>query len=151
MSEPKKDEVTPAATYFDRRALLRGGVVAASAVATGALYRAVNRVGNVATTTKELGSVVTAESGADQGFRVEGEAMTPLASIANYNNFYELSTDKAGVATKAAAFDTRGWKLEVGGLVHTPRTFDLDDLRKVAAVEERVYRMRCVEAWSMER
>ena len=149
MSEPK-DEVTPEAAYVSRRALLRGGVVAASAVATGALYRAVNRVGNVATTTKELGSVVAvAEGGSDLGFRVDGEEMTPLESIANYNNFYEFSTDKAGVAPKAVGFDTRGWKLEVGGLVHAPRTFDLDDLRKVAAVEERVYRMRCVEAWSM--
>ncbi len=148
MDDPK-DEITPPALYFNRRTLLQGGILAASAVATGALYRAVNRVGTKTTRTKELGGVVTAEGAADQGFRVEGEALTPLASIANYNNFYEFSTDKEAVAERAAGFDTSNWKVDVSGLCHAPKTFDLDDLRKLADVEERIYRMRCVEAWSM--
>jgi sulfoxide reductase catalytic subunit YedY len=148
MDDPT-DQITPPAVYFNRRTLLQGGILAASAVASGVLYRAVNRVGNEVTKTKELGGVVTAATAGDQGFRVEGEALTPLASIVNYNNFYEFSTDKEAVAGKAAGFDTSNWKIEVSGLVHAPRTFDLDDLRKLAAVEERIYRMRCVEAWSM--
>jgi sulfoxide reductase catalytic subunit YedY len=148
MVEPK-DEITPPAVYFNRRTLLQGGILAASTVATGVLYRAVNRVGSEVTKTKELGGVVIADAGGNEGFRVEGEALTPLASIVNYNNFYEFSTDKEAVAKSAAGFDTSNWKIEVSGLVHAPRTFDLDDLRKLAAVEERVYRMRCVEAWSM--
>jgi sulfoxide reductase catalytic subunit YedY len=83
-----------------------------------------------------------------RGFRVD-ETLTPLASIANYNNFYEFTTDKDGVARAAAGFDTRGWTVEVGGLVARPRVFDLDDLRRLSPPEERIYRMRCVEAWSM--
>src|SRR5271154_6824129 len=99
MDDPR-DEITPPAIYFNRRALLRGGALAASAAATGAIYRAVNRVGSEATSTMELDSVVAAEGRADLGFRVEGEAMTPLSLVANYNNFYEFSTDKEAVAAK---------------------------------------------------
>lgn len=143
------DEITPPATYFNRRALLQGGILAASAVATGALYRTLNGVSHEAAPTRKLSSIVTAADAASPGYRVEGEAMTSLASITNYNNFYEFSTDKEGVAGKAAHFTTGNWRVEVGGLVHAPRTFDLDDLRKIAPTEERVYRMRCVEAWSM--
>jgi methionine sulfoxide reductase catalytic subunit len=75
--------------------------------------------------------------------------MTPRTSVLNYNNFYEFSTDKDGVAKAAAGFSTQGWKLAVDGLVHKPRVFELADLRAVSPPEERVYRMRCVEAWSM--
>jgi len=140
-------EVTPPALYFNRRTVMRGGVVAASALATAWLYRRLNGVSLVATETEELSGVIAATPGAS-GFRVE-EAMTPRASVLNYNNFYEFSTDKDGVASAAAGFDTTGWKVEVGGLAHNPRVFDLDDLRKLAPIEERIYRMRCVEAWSM--
>jgi sulfoxide reductase catalytic subunit YedY len=152
MSDPE-DRPTPPAVYFNRRALLRGGIVAASALATAALYRTLNKVGHEATITKELGPLLAPpEAGAQRlhpEYRVEGEAQTSLAAITNYNNFYEFSTDKEGVAERAAGFDTRNWKVEVGGLVHAPRTFDLDDVMKVAPAEERIYRMRCVEAWSM--
>jgi sulfoxide reductase catalytic subunit YedY len=147
--EDPKDEITPSTTYFNRRRLIQGGILTATAVATGALYRAVNRVGNEVVTTKAIAEVVTAPDAAALGYRVEGEAMTSLTDITNYNNFYEFSTDKEAVAAKAAGFDTRNWKIDIGGLVHAPRTIDLDDLRKIAATEERVYRMRCVEAWSM--
>lgn len=68
--------------------------------------------------------------------------------IAGYNNYYEFSTDKAAVAAKAQNFITRPWSLEVGGLVQHPKTFDLDELLKFPQVE-RVYRLRCVEGWSM--
>jgi sulfoxide reductase catalytic subunit YedY len=148
MTDPR-DEITPPSTYFNRRTLLQGGVLAASTVATGALYRTLNRVGHDAVATKKIESVVAPSADASLGYPVVGEAMTPLASIANYNNFYEFSTDKDGVAERAARFDTTNWKVQVGGLVHDPRAFDLDDLRRIAPTEERVYRMRCVEAWSM--
>ena len=140
------EQPTPEGIYLDRRSLLlRGGIVAATALATGGLYRLLNGVGGEVTKTNKL-DVVGANG---DGFRVEGEEQTSLAAITNYNNFYEFSTDKEAVAKKAAAFDTKNWKIEVGGLVHEPRTFDLDDLRKLAPTEERIYRMRCVEAWSM--
>ncbi len=68
---------------------------------------------------------------------------------ASYNNFYEFTTDKARVWRLAEKFETRPWEIEVGGLVHKPRTFGVDDLLKQFPLEERVYRFRCVEAWSM--
>jgi methionine sulfoxide reductase catalytic subunit len=97
--------------------------------------------------TKAL-SGLTAAGDAPSGFRVD-EPSTPLESIAHYNNFYEFTTDKDGVAKSAEGFSTAGWKIEVGGLVESPRVFDLDDIAKLGAPEERIYRMRCVETWSM--
>jgi methionine sulfoxide reductase catalytic subunit len=141
-----KDAITPPEVYFNRRRLLRAGAVAVGMGATGWLYRRLNGVELVMTETPELAGLVKPEGG---GFRVAGEALTPRESILNYNNFYEFSTDKDGVAVAAGGFDTSGWKVEVGGLCHQPRTFDLDDLRRLSPPEERVYRMRCVEAWSM--
>lgn len=68
---------------------------------------------------------------------------------ASYNNFYEFTTDKSGVWKLAQELDVEPWKVKVGGLVHKPRTFDMDDILKLFPLEERVYRFRCVEAWSM--
>src|SRR5262249_26111583 len=65
------------------------------------------------------------------------------------NNFYEFTTNKDGVAGAAAKFKTDGWTVDVGGLCHKPRKFDLDSFKQLAPLEERVCRHRCVEAWSM--
>jgi sulfoxide reductase catalytic subunit YedY len=78
-----------------------------------------------------------------------GKPLTSFEAITNYNNFYEFTTSKEGVAGLAADFEPGPWTVAVGGLVNEPRTFDLDDLRALADVEERIYRLRCVEAWSM--
>jgi sulfoxide reductase catalytic subunit YedY len=77
-----------------------------------------------------------------------GDELTSYEAIANYTNFYEFTTDKQGVASKAKDFKASPWSVEVGGLVRNPKTFDLDDLNAFTQ-EERIYRMRCVEAWSM--
>jgi len=138
-----ENEVTPPEVYFNRRTFMRAGVIAAGAVGTGFLYRKLNGVDLVETKTAELGGVA-----ANPAY-VANEAKTPYASITNYNNFYEFTTDKDGVAKASAGFKTAGWQVEVGGLVHKPKTFGLDELRKLAPLEERIYRMRCVEAWSM--
>jgi len=76
------------------------------------------------------------------------EEITSYEAVTGYVNFYEFTTSKKGVAALAEGFKTSPWTVEVGGLVNRPRTFDLDDLSKFEQ-EERVYRMRCVEAWSM--
>jgi sulfoxide reductase catalytic subunit YedY len=81
------------------------------------------------------------------GFRTD-EPQTSLAEITNYNNFYEFTTNKRGVAHLARNFVTRPWEVEVSGLCAKPTTFGLDDLLAWPQ-EERVYRMRCVEGWSM--
>jgi sulfoxide reductase catalytic subunit YedY len=77
------------------------------------------------------------------------EAMTDLERVANYNNFYEFTTDKERVAAAAAKFVARPWTLTVEGMVHKPKVFDLDDVFGISRLEERIYRMRCVEGWSM--
>ncbi|MCA1628759.1 MAG: protein-methionine-sulfoxide reductase catalytic subunit MsrP, partial [Acidobacteria bacterium] len=77
------------------------------------------------------------------------EAITPYEKITNYNNYYEFTTDKEDVARLARDFTTRPWTVSVEGLVHKPRVFDIDELVRLAPQEERVYRFRCVEGWSM--
>jgi sulfoxide reductase catalytic subunit YedY len=74
---------------------------------------------------------------------------TSLAAVTHYNNFYEFGTDKADPARNAARLRTRPWTVRIEGEVAKPQTFDIDTLLKAFPLEERVYRMRCVEAWSM--
>jgi methionine sulfoxide reductase catalytic subunit len=137
-------DITSPEAYFSRRSLMRGAILASGAAATAWAYRRYNGVELVDTKTAPLsGLVKTASAG------VAGEALTSYASVTNYNNFYEFTTNKNGVAAAARNFQTDGWTLAVDGLVHKPQTFDLDRLRRIAAPEERIYRMRCVEAWSM--
>ena len=69
--------------------------------------------------------------------------------ITNYNNYYEFSTDKTAVNSLSKDFVARPWTVEVGGLVNKPKTYDVDELIKKFQPEERIYRLRCVEAWSM--
>ncbi|HEX5399931.1 MAG TPA: protein-methionine-sulfoxide reductase catalytic subunit MsrP [Verrucomicrobiae bacterium] len=145
------DEVTDPAVYFNRRNFIRAGVLAASAVATRLVYRQLNPVGHGKVNTPAIEGVVKPAAGpatVDLGFTVN-EPETPFDDITHYNNFYEFSTDKESVAPAAADFNTRGWQVSVEGLVNQPRVFGLDDLLKISPPEERIYRMRCVEAWSM--
>jgi sulfoxide reductase catalytic subunit YedY len=78
-----------------------------------------------------------------------GEAKTSLADITSYNNFYEFGTDKSDPARYAGKLTVRPWKVKVDGLVNKGAELDIDDLVKSARLEERIYRMRCVEGWSM--
>jgi sulfoxide reductase catalytic subunit YedY len=78
-----------------------------------------------------------------------GEKLTPLEDITHYNNFYELSTDKEGPAKLAGKFHPQPWAVQIEGLVNKPQKLDYDALLKLAPLEERVYRHRCVEGWSM--
>ena len=90
-----------------------------------------------------------AEPEADRaGFSTE-EKQTPFRNIANYNNFYEFTTSKERVAAAARRFQPRPWSVQVDGLVQQPREFDLEEILRLAPPEERIYRMRCVEGWSM--
>jgi len=78
-----------------------------------------------------------------------GEDLTPYQYITNYNNFYEFGVEKSDPAKNAGRLQTRPWTVTVEGLVKKPKTFDIDTLLKLRPQEERVYRFRCVEAWSM--
>jgi methionine sulfoxide reductase catalytic subunit len=135
-------EITPPEVYFNRRTFLRGGVIAAGAVGTGLIYRKVNGVDLVETNTKQLPGLV-------KGQNTTGEELTPELKVTNYNNFYEFTTNKDGVAAVAQYFTTPNWKVEVGGLCHKPKTFGMEEILKIAPPEERIFRFRCVEAWSM--
>lgn len=143
-------EVTDPAIYFNRRKFIQAGVLAATAVATGVIYRHLNPVGKGKVNTVAIQGITKplATTADTSGFRVD-ETQTSLENITHYNNFYEFSTDKEDVAPAAANFDTKGWQVSVEGLVQKPKVFDLDDLLKLSPPEERIYRMRCVEAWSM--
>lgn len=77
------------------------------------------------------------------------EELTPLKAITAYNNFYEFGTGKEDPAARAGGLKTRPWNVSVEGEVHKPKVFDIDDILKMAPLEERIYRLRCVEAWSM--
>jgi len=143
-------EVTDPAVYFNRRTFIRTGIVAASAVATGLVYRRLNHAATGTVDTPLITGLATPgeASAGSAGFRAT-DPPTSLQNITHYNNFYEFSTDKEAVAAMSAKFDTQGWQVSVEGLVRKPRVFDLDELLKISPPEERIYRMRCVEAWSM--
>jgi sulfoxide reductase catalytic subunit YedY len=142
-------EITDRKVYLNRRLFMRGAILAGSAAATGLLYRKLNLPAAVIESRPKIEGVVTAPS--DEAIRNAtrtNEELTSLEDITNYNNFYEFSTVKEEVASAARGFVTRPWSVDVGGLVQKPKTFDLDDLLKMPQ-EERVYRLRCVEGWSM--
>ena len=118
---------------------------------TGAIYRRLNRAGTAAIEAKPLSDlpITPAMPGdAAKGFRTD-EPMSTLQQVGNYNNFYEFTTDKEGVAPAASGFVSRPWTVAVEGMVHKPKVFDLDEVLRLGPLEERVYRMRCVEGWSM--
>ena len=139
------NEITPEATYQNRRLFIKSGIWAGSLLATSGLYRAFRHKAEVSNTGAVLSAV-------EDAFKVPligmDEVENTFEQIAGYNNFYEFSTDKNRVASKAKNFVTDPWKVEVGGLVGKPRTYDLSDLLKINPVE-RTYRFRCVEGWSM--
>jgi sulfoxide reductase catalytic subunit YedY len=145
-------EITPPSVYFNRRQFMQAGIAAASTIATASIYRRFNPAKVQTATTEPLTALQQAtepeEELLSRGWRVN-EDQTPESSVLTYNNFYEFTTEKEGVAAAARNFKTDGWQLIVDGMVNKPKTFTVDDLHAISAPQERVYRMRCVEAWSM--
>jgi methionine sulfoxide reductase catalytic subunit len=135
-------EITPERLYFNRRNFIRAGVFAGTAVATGTIYRSFNPLPQPEVTTAAIEKVT-----ANQEFSA-AETPDSLETITTYNNYYEFSTSKSGPANKAKGFVTSPWTIAVGGLVQKPRVFDIEELLRLEQ-EERIYRFRCVEAWSM--
>jgi sulfoxide reductase catalytic subunit YedY len=137
------DKVTPPEFYFSRRTFIKAGMIAASLAVTGSVYRRLSSVTAGTVEKPKLAGLtqvppINSSYPPDlaKAFRTD-ETQTSFQSITHYNNFYEFSTDK------------EGWKITVDGLVAKPGVFDMDDIRKIAVPEERIYRMRCVETWSM--
>jgi methionine sulfoxide reductase catalytic subunit len=146
----KSSEITPQKVYLNRRTFMRGAALLASTAATGYLYRKLNATPQPRVEGQKLADVVKPEGteASASGFTVN-EKPTSFEDITNYNNFYEFTTDKRDVARVASGFVTRPWTVTVEGLVNKPKVYDLDDLLKLAPLEERIYRLRCVEGWSM--
>jgi methionine sulfoxide reductase catalytic subunit len=137
-------EITDKQVYLNRRLFMRGAALAATTAATGLLYRKLNpRPGE----TPKGEKLADFSKPTSDGFKVS-DPLTPFESITNYNNFYEFSTAKDGVAPASKGFVSKPWTVSVEGLVNKPRSFDLDELLGFP-LEERVYRLRCVEGWSM--
>ena len=135
-----ESDITPPDIYHRRRTFLQlgaGSIVAAATI--GATSIELTKAAHAA---QKLAPII------DTDYKV-AEPETPLDAITNYNNFYEFSLDKEEVAEKARNFKTRPWTVEVSGEVNKPMTFDIDDLLKRYPLERRIYRFRCVEAWSM--
>lgn len=141
----KSSEITDKKLYLSRRLFIRGAVLAGSTVATGLVYRHFTSHGEEA----QAGEKIADVQAAPPAIATLNESKTSYEDITHYNNFYEFSTDKQAVAQKAKNYITRPWTVSVEGLVNKPRVFDIDDLLKISPPEERVYRHRCVEAWSM--
>jgi sulfoxide reductase catalytic subunit YedY len=142
-------EITPENLYWNRRSFLKAAAATASVLATGWVYRRLNRTGSMPITTDELAGFTPASpQSLAQGFTLD-EPQTPLQRAVNYNNFYEFTTDKEEVSAAARNFVAKPWQVSVDGMVHRPRVFDVDEVMKVIRPEERIYRMRCVEGWSM--
>lgn len=145
----KPEKITDKKTYLNRRVFMQAAVMAGTATASTLLYRRLNPPALKQAEGEKLNGVaaISKDDAIKNGFVVD-EQKTPLQSITNYNNFYEFDTSKSGVARAAQGFVTRPWSVSVEGLVNKPRVFDLDELLKFQQ-EERVYRFRCVEGWSM--
>ena len=147
--EIKSSEITDQKVYLNRRLFMRAAALLGTTAATGLLYRRLNQPTAEKPAGEKLANITQAPNGesARQGFTVN-EKLTPIEDITNYNNFYEFSTNKQSVASESRGFVTKPWAVSVAGLVNKPKTFDLDELLRFPQ-EERVYRLRCVEGWSM--
>ncbi len=138
--------ITPQEQYLNRRRFLRAA--AAGGLTAGAAALGIDRVAElVAPRTHAFAdtSLQTVKS----PLSTTGEQLTSFEDITHYNNYYEFGVEKDQPAKNAGGLPTRPWTVNVEGLVKKPKTFDIDALLKMRPLEDRVYRHRCVEAWSM--
>ena len=138
----RPSEITPEHLYLNRRQFLKTmGIVGAGALVAAACAISPQLV----ETPARLPTDLQANAGTDE----LGNPLNTFQEITNYNNYYEFTTDKTGVASLAKDFKSSPWQVQVSGLVNKPQTFGIEDLVKLFPPEERIYRLRCVEAWSM--
>lgn len=136
-NHPLSSELTPQSTYLGRRQLLK-------AIAAGATGTTLEAWASPPGKLRALEGRASALSGANSM-----EKVTLYKDATTYNNFYEFGTDKSDPAAKAHTLKTSPWSVEIEGLVKKPGKINLEDLLKLSPMEERTYRLRCVEGWSM--
>ncbi|RYZ39410.1 MAG: protein-methionine-sulfoxide reductase catalytic subunit MsrP [Myxococcaceae bacterium] len=149
--EPPGSEVTPEKVYLRRRELIKnaGLFAGTAAVVGGGLYLlGMKRTRPMDGFVPDAGQVAQPVAPAAGAFDTT-EPRTPYEDITTYNNFYEFGLDKNDPARRAHTLKPRPWTVVIDGEVHKPQTVDVDQLISSFPLEERVYRMRCVEAWSM--
>ena len=141
----KSSEITPKSTYLNRRNFLAGATITGAAAVAGIAFR-------------DFAELVAPPLTAHANAKIDDlqkspfsttEKETPYKDITTYNNFYEFSTDKDGPADLAKNFKTRPWTVTIDGDVKKKQVLDVDTIIKMAAPEERIYRHRCVEGWSI--
>lgn len=129
-------EITPKEVYLSRRDFIKAaGVIAGSLTLAACGVSPIQAIPDVTPDSSQVSEI--------------GEVPNTLDEITHYNNYYEFTTDKEGVARLSANFKTSPWDVEVTGLVNHPGKYSVDDLVRKFQPEERIYRLRCVEAWSM--
>lgn len=128
MSPIRPSAITPRSIYLRRRELI------AAAMAAGLVGAGTARAERLAAAKSPYST---------------NEPLTPREDVTSYNNFYEFGTGKEDPARYAGRLTTKPWAVKIDGLVARPATYALEDLVKPHALEERIYRMRCVESWSM--
>ena len=144
-NHPISSEITSQTSYLNRRTWLQTLALGAGGAALAgwagrdawALAPRPGRLAALSATTSKIAGAMTMEK------------LTSYADASSYNNYYEFSTDKAEPAALATTLKTQPWTVAVEGLVSKPKTFDLESLLKLSPMEERIYRLRCVEGWSM--
>jgi methionine sulfoxide reductase catalytic subunit len=156
MRKISASEITPEQLYLSRRKFMVGaGSLSAAALALAACGNMGPKPGvSAAPAAKTSYQDLPAALGHKEPFASTdkdelGDPLNTYEQITNYNNYYEFSLDKQEVAPLSANFTTLPWQIEVTGLANKPTTFDVEEIVKSIPQEERIYRLRCVEAWSM--
>ena len=138
----RSSEITPKNLYLNRRKFLAGAAVAGAAAATGLGLREMVSPRITVLAANKIDGIQKSPFSTT-------ETITPYKDVTTYNNYYEFSTDKDGPAKLAQNFRTRPWKVKIDGLVDKKQELDIDAILKMAPPEERIYRHRCVEGWSI--
>ena len=138
----RSSEITPKSLYLNRRKFLAGIAATGAAAATGLGVREVLSPSRIALAGTKI-------DGIQKSSFSTTEPVTPYKDVTHYNNYYEFSTEKDGPAELAQKFRTRPWKVKIDGQVAKKQELDIDAILKMAPPEERIYRHRCVEGWSI--
>jgi len=147
MVKIQSSEITPEETYLNRRQFLKAGGLALGALALSACG-VQGEVGTAQVSEQTVAQMTDTPAAGGQADEL-GDPLNSFEDITHYNNYYEFSLDKEGVAESAKGFKARPWTVEVGGLVNKPKVFSIEEILEKFPQEERIYRLRCVEAWSM--
>jgi methionine sulfoxide reductase catalytic subunit len=138
----RSSEITPRGLYLNRRKFLAGVAMAGAAAATGVGLREIISPSDTVLAGNKI-------NGLQKSPLSTTETITPYKDVTNYNNYYEFSTEKDEPAKLAQKLRTRPWKVKIDGLVDKKQELDVDAIIKMAPPEERIYRHRCVEGWSI--